>query len=133
MRGGLVSVLKNEATISTYVGSRVYIGKAPQKAALPYIVITQMGSDEFLSLDGTGSLRAVDFDIDCKAALSTTAEDIGNAVRVFLDDYTGAAGSQTIKAVLMNDESTDYEPPADGSDGGIHTTLLDVTIQYEPA
>jgi len=133
MRSGLVSLLTGEATISAMVGSRVYITKAPQKAALPHIVITQMGSDELPALDATPGLRFVDFDIDCRADRSVEAETLGNAVRVFLDDYTGTAGSQTIGAVIMNDESTDYEPPTDGSDRGVHITLLDITVQYSPA
>ena len=132
MRSGLVSLLAGEATISTLVGSRVYITKAPQTAVLPHIIITQMGTDEYKALDATPGMRSVDFDIDCKADRSIEAAALGDAVRVFIDDYTGTAGSQTISAVLVNDEGTDYEPPADASDTGVHVTLLDVTIQYSP-
>ena len=133
MRAGLRSLLLNESTISAFVGTRVFVGNRPQGLGLPCIVLTQMGSEENKSLSGTGALRFVEFDIDCKSATSAEAETLGNAVRTFLDDYTGAAGSETILAVLMNDESTDVEPPSDKSDVPIHTTLLDVTIQYEPA
>ena len=133
MRSGLVTLLTGESTISTIVGSRVYISKAPQKAAFPHIVITQMRSDELPALDGTPGLRFLEFDIDCKSERSVEAQTLGDAVRVFIDDYTGAAGSQTVDAVILNDESTDYEVPRDASDKGVHTTLLDVTIQYSPA
>ena len=133
LRSGLVSLLTNESTISNIVGSRVYVSKAPQTAPLPYIVITQMTSEEFKSLDNTGNLRAIDFDIDCKADRSVEAETLGNAVRTFIQDYTGTAGTYTIGAVLLNDESTDYEAPTDASDVGVHTVLLDVTIQFNPA
>lgn len=133
MRSGLVALLTGESTISSLVSSRVYISKAPQTAPLPHIVITQMSSDELPAMDGTPGLRFVDFDIDCRADRSVEAETLGNAVRVFIDDYTGAAGDDTIQAVLLNDESTTYEPPTDGSDKGVHVTLLDVTIQYSPA
>jgi hypothetical protein len=105
MRSGLVALLAGEATISAIVGSRIYISKAPQKAALPHIIITQMSSDELPALDTTPGLRFLDFDIDCKADRSLESYTLGNAVRVFLDDYTGAAGSQTVGAVIMNDES----------------------------
>ena len=133
MRSGLVALLAGEATISAIVGSRIYISKAPQKAALPHIIITQMSSDELPALDTTPGLRFLDFDIDCKADRSLESYTLGNAVRVFLDDYSGAAGSQTVGAVIMNDESTDYEPPTDASDIGVHVTLLDVTNQYTPS
>jgi len=130
---GLVSLLTGESTISAIVGSRVYISKAPQNASLPYIVITQMSSNENQTIDGTTGLRFVDFDIDCKAERSVTSETLGKTVRTFIDDYTGAAGADTVNAVLINDESTQFEPPTDGSDKGIYTTVIDATIQYTPA
>jgi len=133
MRSGLVALLAAESTISTLVGSRIYVSYAPQTAALPHIIITQMSSDELPALDSTPGLRFVDFDIDCKADRPLEAYTLGNAVRVFLDDYSGTAGSQTIGAVILNDESTDFEPPESASDIGVHVTLLDVTIQYTPA
>ena len=132
MRSSLVALLSTEGTISSIVGSRVYIGNAPQTAAFPHIVITQIGADGFKAMASTDVLRAIDFDIDCKAKRSVESETLGNAVRTFIADYSGAAGSQSISAVLLNDESSDVEPARDGSDTHIHTTLIDVTIQYKP-
>lgn len=131
MKSGLVSLLSAEATVTAICSTRIYVNRAPQNAAFPYVIITQMGSDENTTMDGvSGQLRFLDFDIDCKAKSSVVAESLGNAVRVFLDDYTGTAGSYTIGAVLMNDESDDYEPPQDGSDVGVFVVTLDLTIQF---
>jgi hypothetical protein len=131
MKAGLVSLLSSEATITTICGTRVYVQRAPQTAVFPHIIITQMGSEENGTLDGgSGQLRFLDFDIDCKAKSSVTAESLANAVRTYIDDYSGTAGSFTIGAVLMNDESDDYEPPQDGSDVGVFVVTLDVTIQF---
>lgn len=131
MRAGLVALLRAEATISAIVSTRVYISKAPQKAALPYIVIDQQDTDEFNSLDATGALRRMGFVIVCVSAISVQAESLGNAVRVFIDDYAGTAGTFTIAAVMLNGEIGSYEPPADGSDGGYHLVSLDVDIFYQ--
>lgn len=131
MKSGLVALLAAEATITAICSTRVYVGKAPQTAAFPHVIITQMGSDENATLDGaSGQLRFLNFDIDCKAKTSVQAEALGNAVRVYLDDYSGTAGSYTIGAVILNDESDDYEPPQDGSDVGVHVVTLDVDIHY---
>ena len=131
MKAGLVSLLSSEATITAICGTRVYVQRAPQNAAFPHVIITQMGSEENGTLDGgSGQLRFLDFDIDCKAKSSVTAESLANAVRTYIDDYSGTAGSFTIGAVLMNDESDDYEPPQDGSDVGVFVVTLDVTIHY---
>jgi len=131
MKSGLVSLLSSEATITAISGTRVYVQRAPQNAAFPHIIITQMSSEENTTLDGgSGQLRFLDFDIDCKAKSSVTAESLGNAVRTYIDDYSGMAGSYTIGAVLINDESDDYEPPQDGSDVGVFVVTLDLTIHY---
>lgn len=131
MKSGLVSLLSSEATITTICSTRVYVNRAPQNATFPHIIITQMGTDENGTLDGaSGQLRFIDFDIDCKAKSSVTAESLSNAVRTYIDDYSGTAGTFTIGAVLLNDESDDYEPPEDGSDVGVFVVTLDVTIQF---
>ena len=131
MKSGLVSLLSSEATITAISGTRVYIQRAPQNAIFPHVIITQMSSEENGTLDGgSGQLRFLDFDIDCKAKSSVTAESLGNAVRTYIDDYSGTAGSYTIGAVIMNDESDDYEPPQDGSDVGVFVVTLDVTIHF---
>jgi len=91
-----------------------------------------LDSDEYNTLDGTTGLRVLNFDIDCKSNRSVQAMSLGTIVRDFIKDYTGTAGLQTVKAVQLNSESTEYESPTDGSDSGIHITLLDVSIQYSP-
>ena len=133
MKSGLVSLLTGESTINSIVSSRVYIGNAPEKAKFPYVVITQMAADDFIRLDGgTGNMRALDFDIDCKSSTSVQTETLANAVRNFLKDYAGAAGSYTIGAVLLNDEVDDIEAATDGSDKHTYVTTLDFTIQFNP-
>ena len=131
MKSGLVSLLTGEATVSAICSSRVYVNRAPQNAMFPHVIITQMNSEENGTLDGgSGQLRFLDFDIDCKAKSSVQAESLANAVRVFIDDYSGTAGSFTIGSVLMKDESDDYEPPEDGSDVGVFVVTLDLTVHY---
>ena len=134
MKSGLVALLSTESTITAICSTRVYVSKAPEKALLPYVIITQMSSEENPSLDGaSGKLRFITFDIDCKSKTSVQAESLGNAVRTFIQDYTGAAGNYTIGAVIMNDESDSYEPPQDGSDVGVHVVTLDLDVQFNIA
>jgi hypothetical protein len=134
MKSGLVSLLSSESTITAICSTRIYIGKAPQTASFPHVIITQMGTNENVSLDGaSGKLRFITFDIDCKSKTSVQAESLGNAVRTFIQDYTGAAGNFTIGAVIMNDESDGYEPPDDGSDVGVHVVTLDLDVQFNIA
>lgn len=133
LKSGLVALLTGESSIRGIVGQRVYVGKAPQKGgSFPHIVITQQDSGEYQTLDGSTGTRSVEFDIDCKAERSVEVDDLSDAVRRFIDDYTGPAGKQTVSAVIINSESMGYETPADGSDVGVHATLIDCTIFYNP-
>ena len=134
MRAGLVALLRAQSSISAIVGtSGVYITKAPQTAKLPFVVIDQSDTDEFNSLDGTGRLRRMGFTIDSIASTSLGAQTLNDVIREFIDDYTGAAGSLSIQAVIVNGEHGGYDPPNDGSDGGFHMVSLDVDIFYQRA
>lgn len=133
MKGDMVSLLTGEATISSLVSSRVYVGSVPQDATYPLILLTQMDTNEMNSFDVTSDLRAVTFDIDCKADRSVEADTLAAAVRAFIADYTGTAGSETIRAVLLNSESDGFEPPTDNSGVGTYVVTLDVDVMYNPA
>lgn len=133
MRAALITILTGDTTVAGLVGSRVYVGHAPQSAALPYLVLTVMSSEEFQLISGTTGSRQVEFDIDCKALRSVTAESVGNAVRSALTNYSGTVGSDTVHAIIVQGESGDYEPPNDASDTGIHTVTIEVACQYSPA
>jgi len=135
MRTGLRKLLLTTNVITSIVSDRTYINRLPQEADedKDHIIITQIGSEENKSLDGTSELRFLDFDIDCKARTSAKADLLAAAVRSFLKDYKGEAGDQTIKAVLFNGESDGFEQPADASDQGLYVTSLDFQIQYVPA
>ena len=133
MMEGLRALLAAEATITTYTSTRIYLEYAQQGAALPYIIISQLTSEEFGTLDNTtGILRALTIDINCKAARVVTALALSKAVRAYIQDYSGAAGSETIDAVILNNEQTDIEQPTDGTDVPIAVANLDLTVQYRP-
>jgi hypothetical protein len=130
---GILNLLINTLAISNLIGSRCYVNKAPQKAALPYIVLTQLNSEEFLSLDATTStLRSIVIDVDCKGRTFPETESLANAVKTRLTDYSGAAGGFTVGATIFNSESHDYEPATDGSDNGVFAITLDYDIIFNP-
>jgi len=130
---GILALLTATSSVSTLVGSRVYVNKAPQKAVLPYVILTQLNSEEYPTLDGlTSVLRTVTIDADCKGRTFPEVQSLAEAVKALLKDYSGAAGTYTVGAVLYNGEVHDFEPPSDGSDNGNHVITLDFDIQYNP-
>lgn len=132
MKASLVTLLTAVPAISA-ITTRIYVSNAPQKAALPYIVLTQDSSEDFKSLDGsTGQLRALDFSIDCFSLTSIGAQSLADAVRDYLKDYSGAAGSETIGAVLLTDETDGIQAATDGSDRHTYFVTLSFTIMFNP-
>ncbi len=129
----LITILTADATITSLVGSRVNVGHAPQAFTLPFIVITLTDTDEIQVLDGTTGSRILEYDIDCVAQRSVTAEGIAGAVRNALTNYTGTVNGDTIHSVSVLAESCAYESPQSGDQVGTYTATTEVVIQYEPS
>jgi hypothetical protein len=123
-------LLASEPTISVWTDTRVFCERAEQGATEPYIVISDLSEDPLLALDGTYGLSFRDYDIDCYASSFPRAKLLANAVKVFLDDYTGAAGTSTIQAVLYQGQTGGYVDPEDGQRLGLFLTTLEFQIQY---
>jgi hypothetical protein len=123
------TLFKSTTNITPHM-DEVHIGAADESAAMPYVLLTEIENDFSLRLDGTGGLILTDVDVDCKAATYNLAQTLADAVKAYFQDYTGAAGTDTVKAVLLNGEKSDYEPPQDGSSVGKHVVTLDFNVQW---
>ena len=150
IQGGLKKLLLSQSSITTLLDydpaakeHAIYIGKREQKARTSTgdpirkcIVITRLvGGNTNPSLDGGSNLLIfVDVDFDCYGPTEYDAARLANKVRTFIDDYSGAAGDETIGAVVLDEpEAYDYIPPDDGSDNGDHVYTVTGEIQYTPA
>ena len=130
------TILLAESTINTLLGdstSGVYVAQAPQNADPPFVEIHRLSMDPLKTLGTTSGLRFTEIDIDCKAKTKPEATALADAVEAFIDDYTGAAGSDTINAVLLNDRALDVEPPDGKQEYGRFVETVDVQIQWTPA
>ena len=126
----LVTLLTSDTSVTALVGSRVYVGHAPQSAVTPYVVVTLMNSDELQILSGTTGARIISYDIDCIASRSTTAEETISVIRDAIADYTGTINGDEIHSVIVESESCEYNAPQSGDGLGTHTSTLDVSVQY---
>ncbi len=127
----LISILNAETTITDLLGSRIYVGHAPQKVATPYCVVTVMGSDELQILHNTIGSRIVRFDIDIYAQRSVTAEAVSRAIRNHLGTYSGDVNGDTVHAIYVTDETAQFIPPHDGGIG-THIATTEIAIHYAP-
>lgn len=133
---GLVTLLAAEATITaltTRGAAGVYNGYAPQEETGTYVEVHTLNTDYYKTLGTTTGMRSSDLDIDCKAKTRAAAEALANAVETYIKDYAGAAGSDTINAVLMNDRAVEVEPPDGARQYARFTETLDLQVQWTPA
>lgn len=136
IENGLRTILLAESTVSTLLGEPtkgVYVTQVPQNAVAPFILITVMSMDPLKHLGSTGGLRFTDIDIDCKAKVQDDAQDLADAVEAFIDDFTGAAGSDSVKAVLLNGRTPSVETPDGRQEQGRFVETIDVQVQWTPA
>lgn len=126
IESGLRAILAAEATISAIVGSKVFDEKVDVEDAPPYVRFEQGAEvDETLSGD-----RSADFNLECVETTVPLRNTLTQAVRNFIQDYSGTADDVTIDAVLILDENNDYEEPQHGSDAGRFIGNIDVRLYY---
>lgn len=133
---GIRTLLLAESTVSTLLGEAtkgVYVDHAPQNAVLPYVEIHNTSMNPMLHLGTTGGMRSSELDIDCKAATGEAARALADAVEAYIDDYSGAAGSDTINAILLQDRVRDVEPPDGARANPRYVQTIDIQCQWTPA
>lgn len=135
MKGDLRTLLLSQSSITSIVGtSGVFVTDAKQGAPLPYAVISQTDSDEFNTLDApSGSFRSLEIEIESKGRTAEEADRLSETIRGFLKDYSGAAGTQVIDAVIVEGQFESKERPVNGSDQKTFVVTLELTVQYHPS
>ncbi len=130
IRNGLRTYLLTISEVDALSDQKVYVGRTPQGKSLPHVVVDRISDDHNNALDGTGSLVMAEMEIDCKAATPTAADDLADAIKTAIDDYSGSMGDETCKAVIFNGFSHRDEYVDDKSDQQRYVTTLHVEIQY---
>ncbi len=133
----LRTLLLTQSSITTLVPAQtvggtsypsIYNERQVQGASRPYIVISHIARDSLLSLGTTHGAAKTNIDIDCYANTLLAADAIGEAVKTFIQDYSGAAGTGTIMAVELQDMQHDMIEEKQGRDVVEHIVSLNVDI-----
>lgn len=115
--------------VSETVG--VYTVFAPQSAAVPYIVVTQLGSDPGYHAAGSDGLRIAEVRVSCHANTPADAAAIGEEVRKMFDGKTkGAINDTNARGTMVDDIRNGSISPAHGQEFVQAVTELDITIMH---
>lgn len=137
---GLRTLLLAQSSITALVPAQTIKGQSlsgifcehPEQGFLPpFILISKIDTDPWLTLGNSLGTRATDFDFDCYSYTYPGALAIAAAVKAFIEDYTGAAGADnTIKAVLWMNGRSDQLNEGQGRDVRQFIESLSFTIQH---
>lgn len=125
-----ITTLAPAQTISSKSYDAIFVETVKQGIKPPYIVITDNDFDPMKTLDGTTGMGMSDIDIECHEWTETEAEALAKAVTDYLKDYSGAAGSDTIYAVLWNNKQAFAGQEQDGSNKWRVAITLNFEIQH---
>lgn len=126
-----ITALAPSQTVNRVSIPSVFVKSAPMKVEPPFVVITRINNDTMVCLDGTYGMTASEIDIDSYGYSEEDSQTLSTTIRQFLDDYTGAAGgSDTINAVVWQDENHEDVKPQDGRDTRWYISTNSYLIQH---
>ncbi len=125
--------LAADSNITAQVSTRIYRDRLPQGATLPAIVYTLVTGTVEHHMENAADLSNDVYQIDIWASTRSSANSIGELVRLRLDGYYGAFGSEQVGGVLLQSTQHISEEPVDDSDTWLHRQISDYSIWYVSA
>ena len=131
----LISHLQADSTITDEVSTRIY-WEAEQGSdpVWPFITLEKVSSLPYHDLGGSVGVTRTRVEVDAWATEGDTADNIGNLIRLSLDDFRGTIGNApytaTVLGITLVDDSSEPIKPSDASPTGVHRARLDFEITY---
>ena len=130
LKKALYTYLTAQVGITNLVSTRLYPSVAPESAAKPYVIFSDVTSDHKHHLTAAAGIviKRVQFTIYATSAL--IADAIKEAFRAELDGFRGVMGTDSldVRHVMLSNEIDGFNNPIDGDQTGIHTTILEYEI-----
>lgn len=124
--------LKNDAGVAAEVGTKIYPLRAPNSAALPYIVFQRIDDIGRHHHRGAAGLPSASMQITVWGPNSPqeTVNDAAEAVRLAMDGFQGEMGDLDVRSALLEDQRDLVEDTTDGSEAFKWGIQHDYTITY---
>jgi len=127
---GIRTYLLTKSAITDIVGTRIYPAALPQNADLPAIVYHVMGGSPDDVLTGSSGSYRASVDLDCISTNHITTNNLAEQVRLLIQGYFGAMGTEQVNAARLTGRFENYLNPIDGSDVGKHVVALNFDITH---
>lgn len=129
----LYTFLAADSNITAQVSTRIYRDRLPQGATMPAIVYTLVSGTVEHHMENAADLANDTYQIDVWASSRSSANSVGELVRLRLDGYYGAFGSEQVGSVTLQTTQHINEEPIDDSDTWLNRYVADYSIWYVSA
>lgn len=118
MKVELRAYLLAQTPITTLIGQRLFIHRAPQEGAeLPYIVYQRSPEvDHHHHMEAAAGLLQEFYQFDIYSTTAKNTETVAEQLREELDGFRGTMGAENVRSIHLEDEDDDQINPTDGSD-----------------
>jgi hypothetical protein len=130
IKTALYTYLSTQSAITGVVSTKVYPGRAPTGASLPYITYSKLAEPPYHNFGGADIIANPTFEFECWANSDVTAESLMEALRNVLDGFRGTMATVDVRNIIMSSVDEDYTAPDDGSEQGIFRISADFEIWY---
>lgn len=114
----------------TAITSSVFVERAMQGTASPYIVVTQDGGSPEHHAAGQSGLHRASLDVICYAATTAKAGALAEAVETALTATTGTMGTADVRLCLCEAKQRSGENPQQGDQTGFPSVTLSFDVFY---
>lgn len=129
--------LTHDADVAALVSTRVYaVGEVPSSVGTSDFVAWQLVTDnQHRHQVAAGEIREARYRFHCIATTELGATQVAAAVADSLADFRRGdlgdpADAVAVRGCFEAIKVSDYEPPTDASQRGMHSTPVDFTIWY---
>lgn len=127
---GVHTYLQTKSAVTDVSGTRGYPEVLPQKATLPAYTYSGVTATSEQDLDNGVGVAQTLLQVNCFGTTHITANNLREQIRLVMQGYRGAAGSETILCVTVGNKLDRYDPPLDGSDQGRYLRIIEFNISH---
>jgi hypothetical protein len=126
----LAQYLSADATTLGMVHGRVYPLLAPQQAALPFLVYSEVAYRPVYHMRGSASLQACTYQIDAYAERHQQARDLAEAVVAAMHACNGLHNGLDFRVAFISDRRVSFEASQAGEQHGVARVSVDTELWY---
>lgn len=113
---------------------RIHPANAAQKTVLPYVTYELLSTQREGILTGQTGLASTRIQLDVWGETALSCYNVAEQIRLALDAWLyatlGTTNTKEVQSIRIDNETTDYENPIDGTSQGIYRRTLDFVIHF---